>query len=104
VQHYCGPDRVPKVRATLIARTALEWEDIFGDRVPCSATRSIEDMFDHPQVQAEDLVADFDHPLVARNTANARSAHNRAASVRYRKVDVFSVLTKRKVVEPLLPV
>jgi crotonobetainyl-CoA:carnitine CoA-transferase CaiB-like acyl-CoA transferase len=60
---------VPKVRATLIARTALEWEEIFGDRVPCSATRSIEDMFDHPQVQAQDLVADFDHPLVARPVA-----------------------------------
>ncbi len=55
---------VPKVRAALSARTALEWEEIFGDRVPCSAARSIEDMFDHPQVQAEDIVADFDHPLV----------------------------------------
>jgi len=57
---------VPKVRAALISRTALEWEEIFGDRVPCSAARSIEDMFDHPQVQAEDLIADFDHPLVGR--------------------------------------
>jgi formyl-CoA transferase len=55
---------VPKVRAALIARTALEWEEIFGDRVPCSAARAIEDMFDHPQVRAENLVADFDHPVV----------------------------------------
>jgi len=57
---------VPKIRAALTARTALEWEEIFGDRVPCSAARSIEDMFDHPQVRAENLVAEFDHPLVGR--------------------------------------
>ena len=57
---------VPKVRGALVARTALEWEEIFGDRVPCSAARSIEDMFDHPQVRAENLVAEFDHPLVGR--------------------------------------
>ena len=55
---------VPKVRAALLARTALEWEEIFGDRVPCSAAREIEDMFDHPQVLAEDLVVEFDHPMV----------------------------------------
>jgi len=55
---------VPKIRAALTARTALEWEEIFGDRVPCSAVRTIEDMFEHPQVRAEELVADFDHPLV----------------------------------------
>jgi hypothetical protein len=29
----------------------------FGERVPCAAVRPIEDMFDHPQVLAEDLVA-----------------------------------------------
>ena len=57
---------VPKVRAALLARTALEWEEIFGERVPCSAVRTIEDMFEHPQVRAEELVADFDHPLVGR--------------------------------------
>jgi crotonobetainyl-CoA:carnitine CoA-transferase CaiB-like acyl-CoA transferase len=56
----------PKVRAALIARTALEPEEVFGDRVPCSTARSIEDMFDHAPVQAEDLVAVFDHPLAGR--------------------------------------
>ena len=50
---------VPKGRAALIARTALESEEIFGDRVPCSTARSIEDMFDHAPVQAEVLVAIF---------------------------------------------
>jgi formyl-CoA transferase len=57
---------VPKVRVALTARTALEWEEVFGDRVPCSAARSIEDMFEHPQVRAEKLVTEFDHPLVGR--------------------------------------
>ena len=55
---------VPKVRAALAARTALEWEELFGERVPCAAVRPIEDMFDHPQVQAENLVASVDHPTI----------------------------------------
>jgi crotonobetainyl-CoA:carnitine CoA-transferase CaiB-like acyl-CoA transferase len=57
---------VPEMRAALAARTALEWEEIFGERVPCAAVRQIEDMFDHPQVLAEDLVATVDHPVVGR--------------------------------------
>ena len=57
---------VPELRAALAARTALEWEEIFGERVPCAAVRPIEDMFDHPQVLAEDLVATLDHPVVGR--------------------------------------
>jgi crotonobetainyl-CoA:carnitine CoA-transferase CaiB-like acyl-CoA transferase len=57
---------VPEVRAALASRTALEWEEIFGDRVPCAAVRAIEDMFDHPQVVAEELVTTLDHPVVGR--------------------------------------
>jgi formyl-CoA transferase len=59
-------DLVPELRAALAARTALEWEEIFGERVPCAAVRPIEDMFDHPQVIAEELVTTLDHPLVGR--------------------------------------
>jgi crotonobetainyl-CoA:carnitine CoA-transferase CaiB-like acyl-CoA transferase len=59
-------DLVPEVRAALADRTAREWEEIFGERVPCAAVRPIEDMFDHPQVLAEDLVATLDHPVVGR--------------------------------------
>jgi formyl-CoA transferase len=59
-------DLVPEVRAALAARTALEWEEIFGERVPCAAVRTIEDMFDHPQVIADDLVTTLDHPVVGR--------------------------------------
>ncbi len=57
---------VPKVRAALRSRTALEWEEVFGDRVPCGAVRAIEDMFDHPQVLAEGLVTEFEHPNIGR--------------------------------------
>ena len=59
-------DLVPKLRAALAERTALEWEAIFGERVPCAAVRPIEDMFDHPQVLSEELVTTLDHPVVGR--------------------------------------
>lgn len=55
---------VPQLHAALQARTALEWEAEFGDAVPCAAARRVEDMFDHPQSQAEDLIADYQHPVV----------------------------------------
>jgi formyl-CoA transferase len=57
---------VPEVRKALAERTALEWEQIFGERVPCAAVRPIEDMFDHAQVISEDLVTTLDHPVVGR--------------------------------------
>ncbi|HXC27387.1 MAG TPA: CoA transferase [Stellaceae bacterium] len=60
------PVLVPQVRAALAAKTALEWEELFGERVPCAAVRPIEDMFDHPQVQAQDLVASVEHPNIGR--------------------------------------
>lgn len=57
---------VPMLRTALQAHTAREWERIFGDRVPCAAVRSIEDMFDHPQVLSEGLVGEMEHPAVGR--------------------------------------
>ena len=55
---------VPRIREALSAHTALEWEQIFGEEVPCSAVREVEDMFDHPQVQSEQMIATYAHPLV----------------------------------------
>jgi crotonobetainyl-CoA:carnitine CoA-transferase CaiB-like acyl-CoA transferase len=55
---------VPRLRAALQARTAMEWEAHFGERVPCAAARPVEDMFDHPQVAAEGILASFEHPGV----------------------------------------
>ncbi len=59
-------DLLPELRAALAERTALEWEVLFGERVPCAAVRPIEDLFDHPQVLAENLVTTLDHPTVGR--------------------------------------
>jgi len=55
---------VPRLHAALAARSALEWEALFGDEVPCAAARTVEDMFDHPQVQAEGMVTTFAHPTL----------------------------------------
>jgi len=62
---------VPRIRAALAARTALDWEALFGDRVPCAAARDVEDMFDHPQVAAEGILGDFAHPRAGRYRAMA---------------------------------
>ncbi len=55
---------VPKLHAALAAHSALEWEEIFGDEVPCAAARKVEDMFDHPQVLAEDIIGTIAHPVI----------------------------------------
>jgi formyl-CoA transferase len=60
---------LPRLHAALFAHSAREWEEIFGDRVPCAAVRPIEDMFDHPQVLAESLVANLEHPAIGRYRA-----------------------------------
>jgi crotonobetainyl-CoA:carnitine CoA-transferase CaiB-like acyl-CoA transferase len=57
---------VPRLRTALQARTAVEWEALLGERVPCAAARPVEDMFDHPQVAAEGILASFEHPGVGR--------------------------------------
>lgn len=63
---------VPLLHAALARRTASEWEALFGDDVPCAASRRIEDMFDHPQVAAEDMIATVDHPVVGPYRGVAR--------------------------------
>ncbi|MBK6007227.1 CoA transferase [Ramlibacter ginsenosidimutans] len=55
---------VPRLRAALAQRTALEWEAEFGESVPCAAARTVADMFDDPQVQAENMVATLTHPTL----------------------------------------
>jgi len=61
-QHFA--EIVPKLHQALAARTALEWEELFGEEVPCAAARTVEDMFDNEQVLAEDMVASFEHPTL----------------------------------------
>ena len=55
---------VPQLHAALLSRTALAWEAWFGDDVPSAAARRIEDMFEHPQVLAEEMVATIQHPVI----------------------------------------
>lgn len=55
---------VPAIRQALQARTALEWEKLFGASVPCSAVRNVEDMFDDPQVADQGFIVDMHHPKV----------------------------------------
>jgi crotonobetainyl-CoA:carnitine CoA-transferase CaiB-like acyl-CoA transferase len=57
---------VPKLRAVLLTRAAQEWEELLGDQVPCAMARRVEDMFDHPQVIAENMVASIEHPTLGR--------------------------------------
>jgi crotonobetainyl-CoA:carnitine CoA-transferase CaiB-like acyl-CoA transferase len=57
-------DIVPQLHAALAQHSAREWEALFGDAVPCAAARSVEDMFDDPQVLAEDMVARYEYPGV----------------------------------------
>jgi formyl-CoA transferase len=54
-------DILPQLRERLATRTAAEWERVFGDEVPCSIVRPVEDMFDHPQVLAEEIMATIPH-------------------------------------------
>jgi crotonobetainyl-CoA:carnitine CoA-transferase CaiB-like acyl-CoA transferase len=57
---------VPRLRAALMKHTALEWEDIFSERVPNAAVRDIDAMFDFEQVLAEEMVTTVEHPSVGR--------------------------------------
>ena len=66
---------VPRLRECLAARTAQEWAALFGDRVPNAPVQPIEDMFDHPQVLDQGLVASFEHPVIGSYRGFARPLH-----------------------------
>jgi len=66
---------VPLLHRALLAHDAQTWERLFGDDVPCAAARRIEDMFDHPQVEAEGLVATLAHPVVGQYRGVAQPIH-----------------------------
>jgi len=64
---------MPLIKQALLDRTAAEWEALMLGRVPAIAVHGIEDMFDHPQVLAEDLVVEHDHPVVGRYRAMTKA-------------------------------
>jgi crotonobetainyl-CoA:carnitine CoA-transferase CaiB-like acyl-CoA transferase len=56
---------VALVEKALQAKSAEDWERLLSAAdVPCSVARPIEDMFDHAQVKALDMVAHVEHPVV----------------------------------------
>jgi crotonobetainyl-CoA:carnitine CoA-transferase CaiB-like acyl-CoA transferase len=64
---------LPRLHEALRQRSALEWEALFGDEVPCAAARRVEEMFEHPQVLAEDMIARMPHPVLGHYRGLSRS-------------------------------
>lgn len=67
------PEIVPRLHQALAAKSALEWEVLFGEEVPCAAARTVEDMFDHPQVLSQDIISTYHHPVVGQYRGLKRS-------------------------------
>jgi crotonobetainyl-CoA:carnitine CoA-transferase CaiB-like acyl-CoA transferase len=53
---------IPRVRAALARDSATSWAERFGQSVPCAVVNRIEDMFDHPQVQAMGYMREYHNP------------------------------------------
>ncbi|RMF92413.1 MAG: CoA transferase [Nitrospinota bacterium] len=50
-----------------LQKTADEWEQLLeAHGVPCSKVRPLEDLFDHPQVLANEMIVTLEHPVVGR--------------------------------------
>lgn len=55
---------MPQIAKAFMQRTAFDWERAMTGRVPVVALRTIGEMFEHPQVLAEGLLAEHEHPDV----------------------------------------
>ncbi|MHA6723965.1 CaiB/BaiF CoA transferase family protein [Sphingomonas sp. RS2018] len=64
---------VPRLRERLLNKSAQDWETLLADAVPCSVARAVEDMFDDPQVAAENLMAEIAHPTLRSYRGVTRS-------------------------------
>jgi crotonobetainyl-CoA:carnitine CoA-transferase CaiB-like acyl-CoA transferase len=53
---------IPRVRAALARDSAAAWAERFGQSVPCAVVNRVEDMFDHPQVQAMGFMREYRNP------------------------------------------
>jgi crotonobetainyl-CoA:carnitine CoA-transferase CaiB-like acyl-CoA transferase len=51
---------LPKLRQVLAQKSALAWEALLSERVPCSAVRPLADVFEHPQCTPH--LHTFTHP------------------------------------------
>jgi len=52
---------MPLIRDALMKKSAEDWSKLFGDRVPCAVVQSLEEMFLHPQVMAQQIIKTFPH-------------------------------------------
>ncbi|MEN5164331.1 CoA transferase [Achromobacter kerstersii] len=66
---------IPQVREALAQRSAAEWAELFGQSVPCAAVNRVEDMFDHPQVQAMGFMQSLSNPAAGNYVGLAQWAH-----------------------------
>lgn len=66
---------VPLVRQALSRASAREWAERFGQSVPCAEVRPVEDMFDHPQVEAMGLMRPYHSKQAGNYLGLAQWAH-----------------------------
>jgi crotonobetainyl-CoA:carnitine CoA-transferase CaiB-like acyl-CoA transferase len=66
---------IPRVREALARRSAAEWAGLFGQSVPCAVVNRVEDMFDHPQVQAMGFMQSLSSPTAGNYLGLAQWAH-----------------------------
>lgn len=66
---------VPLVRQALARASAREWAERFGQSVPCAEVRPVEDMFDHPQVQAMGFMRPYRSEQAGNYLGLAQWAH-----------------------------
>lgn len=53
-----------RITEALSQRTAEEWEVILSEELPSTVVRSLEDLFEHPQVVEQGLVTNYVHPTI----------------------------------------
>ncbi|MDZ7684829.1 MAG: CoA transferase [Gammaproteobacteria bacterium] len=60
-------ERLQMTQDALLHKSAEEWLDILGEAgVPCAPVLKRREVPHHPQVQASELIVEFDHPTAGR--------------------------------------
>lgn len=65
---------IPLVRQALARDSAHGWAERFGQSVPCAVVNRVEDMFDHPQVQAMGFLREYENRQAGKYQGLARWA------------------------------
>lgn len=60
-----GPRLVREAEALMLTKTTAEWMELFvAANVPCGPMHFVEELFEHEQTRANNLVAQMEHPLL----------------------------------------